>query len=592
MEERRLIVAIAISIAFFVLWQWLFPTPKPPPTEQPDRRAVEGEAPAPGEAMPPIAATGPGGSEPTPAEDTGPAGFPDGTVARPEILAEGAIVADMEEEITIETPLQTIRFTNRGARVTSWRLEQYHEGENGPIELVSPIAAKVDRMPLQVLVQDPGASGELKDALYRVERSEETDDGVTFTTIAFSYSDGEGLSASKVLRIPHDSYLSELQVAVDVGGRAVDPTIVWGTGFGKHDKESSGGGMGQLPEGAGGVLRIGERVDRRLSDAISADEPWVEAGPIAWAGLEDKYFAALLIPESTATGQIRVDSVRHVEGGVENYYVSFALQQPGGSSFRLFVGPKDFTLLKSLGYGLDRILDFGFLSFIALPLFHSLKFVEGYTGNFGWAIVIVTVIVRLLFFPFMHRGQLKMRLMQDKMKKVQPKVKAMRERYRKMEQKEVQKGRAGARHQLRQKMNQEMMELYKQEDVNPLGSMSGCLPLLAQMPILFGFYTVLRISIELRGAPFALWITDLSERDIALVIIMGVTMLAQQMMTSSSIPDPTQRRIMYIMPVMFTYFFINFPSGLVLYWLVNNLLGIVQQYLINKEAARLKAAAG
>jgi YidC/Oxa1 family membrane protein insertase len=141
-------------------------------------------------------------------------------------------------------------------------------------------------------------------------------------------------------------------------------------------------------------------------------------------------------------------------------------------------------------------------------------------------------------------------------------------------------------------MNQEMMDLYKQEDVNPLGSMSGCLPMVAQMPILFGFYTVLRISIELRGAPFAFfWIDDLSVRNVPLVIIMGVTMLAQQMMTSSSIPDPAQRRIMYIMPVMFTYFFINFPAGLVLYWLVNNLLGIVQQYLINKEAAKMKAKA-
>ncbi len=283
--------------------------------------------------------------------------------------------------------------------------------------------------------------------------------------------------------------------------------------------------------------------------------------------------------------------MRHVEEGRENYYLSLSLQQPGGSSFRLFVGPKDFNILKGLGYGLDQLLDFGYLSFIALPLFHSLKFVQGYTGNFGWAIVIVTVIIRLLFFPFMHRGQLKMRLMQEKMKRVQPKVKAMRERYRKLEQKEAKKGHAGARHQVRQKMNQEMMDLYKQEDVNPLGSMSGCLPMLAQMPILFGFYTVLRISIELRGAPFAFLIDDLSVRNIPLVIIMGVTMLAQQMMTSSSIPDPAQRRIMYIMPVMFTYFFINFPAGLVLYWLVNNLLGIVQQYLINKEAAKLKAAA-
>jgi YidC/Oxa1 family membrane protein insertase len=585
MEERRLIIAIAVSIAFFVLWQWLFPTLEPPTGPPPPAPVDAGPAPA-DDAAPP----GAGGA--LPAAPGTAAGFPDGSGAAT-APPTGAIAGALESEISVETPLQVIRLTNRGARVTSFLLPRYHEGENGSLELVSPVAAKLDRMPLQILVQDPAATARLNGALYRVERSDDTAGGTTITSLTFTWSDGEGLSARKVLRIPHDSYLSELEVAAQVGGRPVDPTIVWGAGFGRHSKETAGGGFGALPQGANGVVRIGDRVVRRPSGKIESAEPWVEAGPIAWAGLEDKYFAALLVPESQATGQMRIDSLRHVEEGRENFFLSFALQQPGGSVFRLFVGPKDFDLLSRLGYGLERILDFGHLSFIALPLFHALKFVDRYTGNFGWAIVLLTIVIRIVFFPFMHRGQLKMRLMQEKMKRVQPKVKAMRERYRKLEQKEAQKGHAGARYQLRQKMNQEMMELYKQEDVNPLGSMSGCLPLLAQMPILFGFYTVLSISIELRGAPFAFGVKDLSEPNIWLVIIMGVTMLAQQMMTSSSIPDPAQRRIMYIMPVMFTYFFISFPAGLVLYWLVNNLLGIVQQYLINREAdaARLRAQA-
>jgi YidC/Oxa1 family membrane protein insertase len=168
----------------------------------------------------------------------------------------------------------------------------------------------------------------------------------------------------------------------------------------------------------------------------------------------------------------------------------------------------------------------------------------------------------------------------------------MKERYRKLERKEVEKGRAGARQQIRQKMNNEMMALYKEENINPLGSMSGCLPLLVQMPILYGFYTLLTIAIELRLAPFMFWITDLSIKDPYYVtpIVMGGTMLIQQVMTSGSIPDPAQRRIMYIMPIMFTYFFINLPSGLVLYWLVNNILGIGQQYLVNKEASATQNA--
>jgi YidC/Oxa1 family membrane protein insertase len=141
-------------------------------------------------------------------------------------------------------------------------------------------------------------------------------------------------------------------------------------------------------------------------------------------------------------------------------------------------------------------------------------------------------------------------------------------------------------------MNEDMMALYKDEGINPFSSMSGCLPLLAQMPILYAFYTILTIAIELRQAPFLLWVRDLSVKDPYYVtpILMGATMLVQQLMTSSAIPDPAQRRMMYVMPVMFTWFFINLPSGLVLYWLVNNLLGILQQYLVNKEADARKDA--
>jgi len=179
------------------------------------------------------------------------------------------------------------------------------------------------------------------------------------------------------------------------------------------------------------------------------------------------------------------------------------------------------------------------------------------------------------------------------MKRIQPRIKALRERYHRLEKKEAEKGNFRARHELRQRQNEEMMEIYKQEGINPLGSLSGCLPLLLQIPILYAFYSILSIAIELRKAPFILWIKDLSQKDPYYVtpIVMGVTMLVQQIMTSSSIPDPAQRRMMYIMPVMFTWMFVQFPAGLVLYWLVSNLLGIAQQYLINKQADAEREAA-
>ncbi|HEX9427398.1 MAG TPA: membrane protein insertase YidC, partial [Candidatus Polarisedimenticolia bacterium] len=339
------------------------------------------------------------------------------------------------------------------------------------------------------------------------------------------------------------------------------------------------------------VLDLGDKNPQIIpQEKVKPLAPVVQGGPIAWAGLEDRYFAALLVPQAAPeggarAGQARVEMLRLVEDGREQFFISFALGVPGAARYHLFVGPKDYDLLQGLHLGLERTLDFGFFGVIAKPLFYAMKFIQRYVGNYGLAIILLTVLIRLIFFPIMHRGQVKMRKMQDKMKRVQPRIKSMRERYHRLERKEVEKGSATRRHQLRQQMNQEMMDLYKEEGINPLGSMSGCLPLLLQLPILYAFYRILTISIELRGAPFVFWIVDLSQRDPYYVtpIVMGATMLVQQMMTSATIADPAQRRMMMIMPIMFTGFFINLPSGLVLYWLTSNLLGILQQYLINKE---------
>ena len=207
--------------------------------------------------------------------------------------------------------------------------------------------------------------------------------------------------------------------------------------------------------------------------------------------------------------------------------------------------------------------------------------------------MILTIVIRLLLFPLMHRSQVNMKKTQEKMKKIQPKIKSLRERYKRLERKEMEKKNAAGRHRLRQKMNEEMMVLYREEGINPLSSMSGCLPLLLQLPILIAFYNILGKAIELRHAPFIWWITDLSQMDPLYItpIIMGGTMLVQQIMTSSAMVDPMQRRMMYMMPIMFTIFFIKFPSGLVLYWLVSNLLSIGQQYLVNRQVESEKKVA-
>jgi len=577
--EKRLALAVGLCVAFMLFWSWLFPTAKPQPAPPAASAAMDAAT----IGVPPAgtAGTGPAAGIATPAPgaiDT--AGAP--AAERPAILAAGAIAAQSEEEIVVDTPLITVRMTNKGARVTSWVLKKYRDGQDAPLDVVSPAAAKLGRQPLDFALDDATADGALRAALFQVDRSAAETEGGTTTVLTFRWSDGAGTAATKVLRLPDNSYMAELETAAEVGGRPVTPGIVWGAGFEQERVEASE----STGVGTRAVLSMGGKIEQRYQPAIKADAPWGQEGGIAWAGLENKYFAAIFVPQGAATVRARAESLRLIEEGREHFHLVFTLQAPGATHQHLFVGPKDLDVLKASGLGLDGLLNFGFFGIIAKPLFYALKFVEGYLGNYGWAIVVLTIGIRLVFFPFMHRSQLKMRLVQEKMKSVQPKLKALKERYQKLERKEAQKGGAGARAKIRQEMNEETMRLYKEEGVNPFASMSGCLPLVAQMPILYGFYTILTIAIELRHAPFMLWVTDLSVKDPWLVtpLLMGATMLIQQMMTSSAIADPAQRKMMYLMPIMFTWFFINLPAGLVLYWLVNNLLGIVQQYLVNKEA--------
>jgi YidC/Oxa1 family membrane protein insertase len=229
------------------------------------------------------------------------------------------------------------------------------------------------------------------------------------------------------------------------------------------------------------------------------------------------------------------------------------------------------------------MVNWGIFSFIAVPLYGFLVWLFGIVGNFGVAIIIVTVIIKILFFPLTQRAMVNMRKTQERMSTLQPKMKAIRERFKKKKDPDARK-----------KMNQEIMALYQKEGVNPMGGLAGCLPLLLQLPILYAMYRVLSNALELRGAPFFGWVHDLSLADPLMItpIVMGATMLAQQLMAMTKAKDPQQKqqqRMMLFMPIMFTFFFINMPSGLVLYWLVNNILGIGQQWLINRQAAKALA---
>jgi YidC/Oxa1 family membrane protein insertase len=259
----------------------------------------------------------------------------------------------------------------------------------------------------------------------------------------------------------------------------------------------------------------------------------------------------------------------------------------GAAAARLFVGPKSYDLLRQvdaeLHVGVSRLLDFGYFEFIAVPLFLIMKWLNQHLHSYGLAIIILTFLIKLIFYPITQRTMVNMRRLQTQMKRVQPRVQHLKEQY----------ARKGRSMKARQEMHEQMMELYRREGINPMAGMTGCLPLLLQIPILWAFYNLLSTAIELRRAPF-LYLRDLSAQDPYYItpIIMGATMWIQQRMSGTAMPEPSQRLIMNLMPVFMTYVFLSFPSGLVLYWLVNNILSIGQQYLINRQAETAEATAG
>ena len=257
-----------------------------------------------------------------------------------------------------------------------------------------------------------------------------------------------------------------------------------------------------------------------------------------------------------------------------SYRVKFAGAATGKA---FFLGPKDFDVLKTVHGELVRAIHFGMFSFLVVPLLAWLKWINGFVNNYGWAIIIMTVLINAAMFPLRHKSVVSMRKMQE----IQPQVKAIQDRYAKLK----------ATDPAKQKMNTEVMTLYREKGVNPA---SGCMPMLLTMPVLFAFYSLLSVAIEIRGAPFVGWIHDLSAHDPLYVtpVLMGLTMVVQQKMTPST-ADPVQQKVMMIMPVMFTFMFLWAPSGLVLYWLMSNLWAIGQQHVTNKIiGAPIARAAG
>ncbi|RPJ82741.1 MAG: membrane protein insertase YidC, partial [Acidobacteria bacterium] len=380
-------------------------------------------------------------------------------------------------------------------------------------------------------------------------------------TLVFEYQDQDGLSVRKAITFEPDSYVFKLAWDVERGGQQLNPTIVWGPALGPVATPPSS--YHQRPQA---MLYRSGKVERW--NAGDLREAPVQEAQFRYVGVDEHYFAVLALPEATSSVARFEPFEVPIPGADERaVFVSWSIRvaRPQ-TSLRFFVGPKDFDILQQTDQELVRTINYGVFSWLAVPLLRALKGINAYVGNYGWSIIILTVLINLLMFPLRHKSVVSMRRMQE----LQPQIKAIQDRYGKLKTTDP----------ARQKMNVELMNLYREKGVNPA---SGCLPMALTMPVLFAFYSLLSQAIEIRHAPFALWIKDLSVHDPYYVtpVIMGATMLVQQKMTPTS-ADPAQQRMMMIMPLVFLFMFLWAPSGLVIYWLFSNLLAIGQQYATNR----------
>ncbi|MHB9072652.1 MAG: membrane protein insertase YidC [Desulfobaccales bacterium] len=558
--EKRALIALALSFVVFMAFIFFGEKLKHPVPPSPQTQTAGPAAPAP--ALPPVAAR-PAPAAPQPVRPP---------TARP------------AKDVVVDTPLYRAVFTELGGRVKSFQLKKYKDRmpfeplyhfKLGPVgfEVERYLNPEVAKIGYKELVREGGAnelpltvSWESKTLnVAGMNLCEASTTGLSLkdgdkSTLKFTCVSPEGLTFVKTFTFKADSYGFDL---------AVQAT--------NHTKQSLEGQINlDLSENFAGeeasrfhFLGFNGSINNKLEDIKSEGlkEAKTFTGKVEWAGLDEGYFMTTVVPESakawvTLSEPPKAPMVASLRTPVESLAPGQAVQV----SYLLYFGPKNLADLKPLG--LDRAVNFGWFDFVGKPFLTFLNWLNSYTHNYGWAIIILTILLRIVFWYPNHKSYKSMKDMQ----KLQPKVAKIREKYK--DDKEA--------------MNKELMALYRTFKVNP---MAGCLPMVLQLPVFIALYNVLGYSIELRHASFIptlpfthiVWLADLSAKDPLLItpLVMGATMFLQQKMTPSA-GDPTQAKMMMFLPLIFTFMFLNFASGLVVYWMVNNVLSIAQQYYTNK----------
>jgi YidC/Oxa1 family membrane protein insertase len=537
-DEKRMLLAFVLMIAILGIWSRFYKPPVVPP--KPPSAAVASVA----------------------------TGNTATTQATPIAPPAGALQASDAETIVVESPVYRVELSNRGATAHSWRLQKYFDDENPPrpLELVNTAAAQqFDAWPLSVALDDPQLESKANTGLYQV--SPQSTSFQAPVELTFHWSDGH-LDVAKKLKFD-TNYQIELDASASLDGKALPIGIGWRGGFGDIAiaKQSQIVNVFYSQN-----LKLNLLQYKKLGVSGHSEQRALQPGTLEFAGIEDQFFAAAFLPNISGVNlwswvQQR-DVMQESKPAQEpEAQIAVGSTTPGPISLRVFVGPKDLNILAQLKPPLEDLIQFGWFGIIAKPLLFALQWTHRYVPNWGWAIVVLTILINIPLFPLKVSSWRSMK----KMQKVAPEVQTIQNRYKKYSMNDPRK----------RKMNEEVMAVYSREGINPFGS---CLPMLVQFPFLLAFYRMLGGVIELRHAPWFGWIHDLSAHDpyYILPIVMTVTMYLMQKMTPMATADPAQQKMMTFMPLFMGFIFINLSSGLNLYYLTSNIVGIGQQYYLVK----------
>ena len=536
MEERRLLLAIVLSLGVLMAYQLLFPPaprPSPPPTVASTTTVPH---------------TASGTATPEPAKRPAP--------ERVEVVPTAD---ERERRVEVQGPDLLVALTNKGARVISWRLEQLKDLQGKPEEMVQ--SARGGPRPLDIETGDAELDSQLREALFEpsTEHLSLPPQGESILTFRFARED---LEVEKSLRFPPRGLLIEVKASVRKAGKEIPIKLLWGPGIGNPtaaEREVQGYHAPQA------VFLTSAGVERVAVEKIG---PGRSVAPARWVGVESTHFAALFVPPEGAGAEVRVAEAPATDDGKPRPGPQAAVRLDNAQAWALlYVGPKDHFALSRLGHDLERVVPVGdWIGPIVVPLMGLLRWAHGHLGNYGAAIIILTIMINLVMAPLRHYSIAN----GLKMAKLAPEMSVIQERYRKVPLLDPR----------RQDMQQEIAELYARHGLSMSTQMLvGCLPLLLTMPFLIAFYRVLQVAVELRGAHF-IWIPDLSQKDPVFLtpILMGASMWWMQRMMPTAM-DPAQQKIMLLMPLVLTAMFLWAPAGLNLYWLSSNLCSIVQQWI-------------